>query len=266
MDMKSLLWEGPHPAVPPNMGHDLSLLWEAEDWDRFMQSVREAFPNVVFFVELKSTEERSPDRPELRIVDRFVGLEKYRTIKMLFPDPSWEPKYVRIPNKWGAMEWTLDQYWSPRIWFSGSLQEVGYQDWMGTAVEDPIAYWGTRGISTSYRRQIEREFKIQAKVLSLARKLGRRTVPIYWKSLKHFREGDGTVYRWFSTTESCFISPGTMARYRRAKTLALGLHGVGLGMYGFSRLPPEDVPDHFWGDVKKPKWVLEAIEKHRAKP
>jgi hypothetical protein len=23
------------------------------------------------------------------------------------------------------------------------------------------------------------------------------------------------------------------------------------------------VPEHFWGDVEKPKWVLEAIEKYR---
>jgi hypothetical protein len=30
-----------------------------------------------------------------------------------------------------------------------------------------------------------------------------------------------------------------------------------------SHMPPEDVPEHFWGDVKKPKWVLEAIEKYR---
>jgi hypothetical protein len=28
-------------------------------------------------------------------------------------------------------------------------------------------------------------------------------------------------------------------------------------------MPPEDVPEHFWGDVKKPKWVLEAIEQYR---
>jgi hypothetical protein len=43
----------------------------------------------------------------------------------------------------------------------------------------------------------------------------------------------------------------------------LGVDSMAGRDWTFAYLPPEDVPDHFWGEVKKPKWVLEAIEKYR---
>jgi len=266
MDMKTLLWEGPHPAVPPNMGHDLTVLWTNEDWETFMRSVRAAFPNAMFLVDLIGTQDSSAEKPELRIVDRFVGREPIRRIKLLFPDPDWRPKYIQVPNSRGKLDWMLDQYWSPRIWFMGLFEEPGSSDWMGMAEDRPVERWYSRSINTSYRRQIDREKTTQAKVLNLARKIGRRLVAVRWPSLADYFAGNGTVKKFWPQGESVFASEAVIRWYREDRYRALGLNVLRSNKAAFSCLPPEDVPDHFWGDVKKPKWVAEAVEKYRAKP
>jgi hypothetical protein len=127
----------------------------------------------------------------------------------------------------------------------------------------PVAVWPGRTIQSSFRRQFAHEVKCEAKILNLARKIGRRTVRIYWASLDHFRAGDGAVNRYLKTDLSYYVSETVLDWRRQGPMRALDLDVAKKTGVGFSRMPPEDVPEHFWGDVEKPKWVLEAIEKYR---
>jgi hypothetical protein len=182
---------------------------------------------------------------------------------MLFPDPTWEPKWIRQVARSGNLYWDFDQYWSPII-SMGSPTTRPYEDilWPRDG-NPPVMTWPSRSIQSSYRRQFEHEAKCQAKILNLARKIGRRMVSIRWESLADYRAGIGRVYRFFRSSEAHYVSDGVIDWYRQDRTRALFLNVLPqLGM-AFSYLPPEDVPEHFWGDVKKPKWVLEAIEKYR---
>jgi hypothetical protein len=266
MDVKQLLWEGPNPITPPNMGRSVSFAWCPEDWRKFELSVRAAYPNVFFYEELKSSEESSEAEPPLTRIERLDQSRVGRVICMLFPDPEWIPKLVHLPNKWDQLSWTLDQYWSPKIWMGwptvGPSRSWQAERWSedGNA---PVAVWPDRAIQSSFRRQFAHEVKCEAKILNLARKIGRRTVRIYWASLDHFRAGDGAVNRHLKTDLSYYVSETVLDWRRQGPMRALDLDVAKNTGVGFSRMPPEDVPEHFWGDVEKPKWVLEAIEKYR---
>jgi hypothetical protein len=61
MDVKPLLWEGPNPVTPPNMGRSVSFAWCLEDWRKFELSVRAAYPNV--FSTKASKTPKSPAKP-----------------------------------------------------------------------------------------------------------------------------------------------------------------------------------------------------------
>ncbi len=266
MDVKQLLWEGPNPVTPPNMGRSVSFAWCPEDWRKFELSVRVAYPNVFFYEELKNSEESGETEPPLTRIERLDQSRPDRIIRMLFPDPEWTPKLVRLPNKWGQLRWTLDQYWSPRIWMGwptvGPTRSWQAERWSedGNA---PVAVWPSRGIESSFRRQFAHEVKCEAKILNLARKIGRRTVRVCWASLDHFRAGDGTVNRYLKNDFTYYVSETVLDWRRQGPMRALNLYVTKSTGFGLSRMPPEDVPEHFWGDVQKPKWVIEAIEKYR---
>ena len=146
----------------------------------------------------------------------------------------------------------------------GSPTAESYEDrWWPRDGNPPVVVWPGRSIQSSYRRQFEHEAKCQAKILNLARKIGRRMVLLRWESLADYRAGIGRVDPYFRSSEAHYVSDGVIDWYRQDRKRALFLNVLPqLGM-AFSHMPPEDVPDHFWGDVKKPKWVLEAIEKYR---
>jgi len=219
-----------------------------------------------FYEDLKSSEESGEAEPPLTCIERLDLSRQGRSIRMLFPDPAWEPKLVRLPDKWGNHHWTFDQYWSPRIWMgwptSGPERSWQAERWSedGNA---SVAVWPGRGIQSSFRRQFTHEVKCEAKILNLARKVGRRTVRIYWASLDHFRAGDGAVSKFVRIDPSYYVSETVLDWRRQGPMRALDLDVIKSKGDAFSRMPPEDVPEHFWGDVKKPKWVLEAIEKYR---
>jgi hypothetical protein len=107
------------------MGRHVTFAWCPEDWRRFELSVRAAYPNVFFYEELKSSEESGEAEPALMHIERLDHSQPGRTIKMLFPDPAWQPKLVRRPDKWGKLHWTFDQYWSPRIWMGSPTAGPG---------------------------------------------------------------------------------------------------------------------------------------------
>jgi hypothetical protein len=263
MDLKKLMWEGPAPIVPPNMGHTVSFAWCPEDWRRFELSVRAAYPNVFFYEGLLNSEESGEAEPPLTRIERLDRSRRGRTIRMLFPHPTWEPKWIRRVDGSGNPYWAFDQYWSPIIWM-GSPTAESYEDrWWPRDGNPPVVAWPAQSIQSSYRRQFEHEATCQAKILNLARKIGRRMVKIRWESLADYRAGIGRVDPYFRSSEAHYVSDGVIDWYRQDRKRALFLNVLPqLGM-AFSRMPPEDVPDHFWGDVKKPKWVLEAIEKYR---
>jgi len=263
MDLKKLMWEGSAPIVPPNMGHTVSFAWCPEDWRRFELSVRAAYPNVFFYEALLNSEESGEAEPPMTRLERFDRSRPGRTIRMLFPDPTWEPKWIRRADGYGNLYWTFDQYWSPRIWMGPPTAEPYECTWWLRDDRPPVVAWQGRTIQSSYRRQFEHEARCQAKILNLARKIGRRMVEIRWESLADYRAGIGRVDRFFRSDRSRYASDGVIDWYRQDRKRALFLNVLPqLGM-AFSYLPPEDVPEHFWGDVKKPKWVLEAIEKYR---
>ncbi len=266
MDVTKLPWEGPTPVTPPSMGRHVTFAWCPEDWRRFELSVRAAYPNVFFYEELKSSEESGEAEPALMHIERLDHSQPGRTIKMLFPDPAWQPKLVRRPDKWGKLHWTFDQYWSPRIWM-GSPTAGPERSWQAEQWcpddELPVQVWPNRGIQSSFRRQFPQEAKCEAKILNLARKIGRRTVRIRWASLADFRAGIGTVNLNMHTDFSYYVSESVIDWYRQDRRRALDLEVTKSTGRASSRMPPEDVPEHFWGDVEKPKWVVEAIERYR---
>ena len=263
MDLKELMWEGPDPIVPPNLGHEVRFAWCPEDWRQFELSVRAAYPNVFFYEKFLRSERSGEIEPKLMRIERLDQSRPGRVIQMLFPDPAWEPKLIRGPNQYGKPEWDLDQYWSPRIWMGPPT--AGPRDnfvrWEG-AEDANLPAWPGRSIQSSYRRQFENEVTCQSKILNLARKRGRRMVIVFWKSFADYQAGIGKVpERIFP--KNYFVSEGVLDWYRQSPKHMLGVNSMAGRDWTFAYLPPEDVPDHFWGDVKKPKWVLEAIEKYR---
>ena len=116
MDLKKLTREGPDPIVPTNSGHEVRFAWCPEDWRQFELSVRAAFPNVFFCEKFLRSERSGEIEPKLARIERLDQSRPDHVIQMLFPDPAWEPKPIRGPNRYDKREWDLDQYWSPRIW------------------------------------------------------------------------------------------------------------------------------------------------------
>jgi hypothetical protein len=263
VDVKQLLWEGPTPVTPPNTGRSVSFAWCPEDWRKFELSVRTAYPNVFFYEGLKNSEESGEAEPPLIRIERLDQSRRDRKIEMCFPAPEWLPRLIRMPNKWGKLQWTFDQYWSPRIWMDAPRTEPIYDLWWHVHGEIPAHYWPGNMIQSSFRQQFEREKRIEAKIMNLARKIGRRMVHVYWGSLADFHAGIGRVYGGFGNSKSFAASEGVIDWYRQNRGATICVEFPKRSGSAFSRMPPEDVPDHFWGDVKKPKWVLEAIEKYR---
>ena len=266
MDVRQLLWEGPDPATPPNTGRHIRFGWRLEDWKQFEKSVRAAYPNVFFYEQLKNSEESGETEPPLTRIERLDQSRSDRTIRMLFPNPDWVPKLIRLPDKRGKLYWTFDQYWSPRIWF-GSPADGPDATWQSRPWHidgvSPVEVWASREIQSSFRRQFAHEVKCEAKIMRLACKIGRRMVRVRWESFADYRRGVGRVDRFFSTSASYFASDSVVEWCRRGDSRVLNLMTLNREGLALSHMPPEDVPEHFWGDVKKPKWVLEAIEKYR---
>ena len=266
MDVKRLLWEGPTPVTPPNTGRHVQFAWGLEDWREFQLSVSAAYPNVFFYEGLKNSEESGEAEPPLTPIERLDQSRRGRKIEMCFPAPEWVPRLIRTPNKWGKLHWTFDQYWSPRIWFgsptAGPSPTWQSEPWRIDGVA-PVEVWASREIQSSFRRQFAQEVKCEAKIMNLARKIGRRMVSIRWESLADYLRGIGRVDRFFPTSASYFASASAVDWYRQGGSRLFNLRTLNREGLALSHMPPEDVPDHFWGDVKKPKWVLEAIEKYR---
>jgi hypothetical protein len=263
MDVKQLLWEGPNPVTPPNMGRSVSFAWHLADWQTFELAVRTAYPNVFFYEGLKNSEESGETEPPLTRIERLDQSRSGRKIEMCFPALEWVPRLIRRPNKWGKLKWTFDQYWSPQIWVDAPRKDAKYDLWWHIDEETPAHYWPGNMIQSSFRRQFEREKKIEAKVLGFARKIGRRMVCVYWESLTNFHAGIGRVDGAFGNSKSFLASESVIDWYRQNPGTAICIEFPKRSGSAYSHMPPEDVPEHFWGDVKKPKWVLEAIERYR---
>ncbi len=263
MDVKQLLWEGPTPVTLPNMGRHVTFAWCPEDWRRFELSVRAAYPNVLFYERLKNSEESGEAEPPLTCIKRLDQSRPGRTIEMCFPAPEWVPRLIRRPNKWGKLLWTLDQYWSPQIWMGSPTLSPVEGIWPHRDGGKPVVGWLSREIQSSFRRQFTHEVKCEARILNLARKIGRRMVEIRWQSASDHQAGIGAVSRFFPMSASFYASDCVVDWYRQDRTRVLNFDPLNREGLVSSYLPPEDVPEHFWGDVKKPKWVLEAIEKYR---
>jgi len=263
MDLKKLMWEGPTPVTPPNTGRSISVAWCPEDWRKFELSVRAAYPNVFIYEGLKNSEESGEAEPSLTRIERLDQSRDGRRIEICFPATEWLPRLIRRPDKWGKFHWTFDRYWSPRIWMDPPRKEPKEDLWWHTDGEIPARYWRGNMIQSSFRRQFEHEKRIEAKVLSLVRKIGRRMVSIYWQSLADFHAGIGRVDGAFGNSKSFSASEGVIDWYRQNPGATICVQFPKRSGSAYSYMPPEDVPEHFWGDVKKPKWVVEAIEKYR---
>ncbi len=151
--------------------------------------------------------------------------------------------------------WTFARYLSPRLTFFVKTRDAFYLDtWRGQAAEAPVEAWPASHIWTSYRRELDVERRIEAKIVRIADNLSTRAVPVYWASLADFRAGRFEVNQTGFMLGSGRVSPAVLDRCRakpgRAMQLVVGVSGVALGC-----LPLEQVPDRAWGDVPKPKWA-----------
>ncbi len=257
MDFDDLRREGHEPAIVPNAGRCQTVNWTSADAQRFLESLRAAFPHI-FVHEDFSYLNRRAEKPIVRTLDRIDNPASSLCVEVLFTYPGWQPDLVRVddPDPGHSPYWTWARYVSPRLSFIVCRDDdcVWRPVWKKEGRASPIESWASTDIMTSYRRELPEERKIEAKAMRLARKLCARTVPAIWRSLEEYFSGEGRVNPggfmigdgWTvpSVIDWCRSGPNRMID---AGTFAVG-GGTGC-------LPVDLVPDIWWGDIHRPKWA-----------
>jgi|GEM_PF-3396890 len=258
-------WEGPIPPRSPDLGHNQYLFWTDEDRYRFDRMLRAEFPNILIYERLLNSESHAAEKPELRIVERLDETRLGRSLVAIFPDPAWKPELVFRGSKGvpDLLRWDFDRYWSPIITISTRRRYEEFSVWRDQPTAPKVESWAIGEIQTSYRRIYERERLIQARVLRLARKLGRNVVGVWWDTCDEFRSGRGFVTKSWMRCNLPIATPSAIEWMRAEPGRRLGM-SINFAQNGRAFFPPEDVPEHVWRDYPKPKWAVEAIAKHSA--
>lgn len=258
-------FEGPIPQTGGDAGHRVEFLWSDEDRLSFGEKLRAEFGCVFIHERILLSEQNPEPEPALRIVERLDLASRDRGTIIEFPHPSWTPKLAWIGTRAnpGNLRWTLDQYWSPVLHLMPRILPIKSTNWDGLAADNPIEFWATIDISTSYRRSVERERRIEQRAMSIAKKIGRKMVPIEWQSCQDFRANRYRIWTAAMKYESIFAGSAAIDWVRAEPHRALRLRIRNSGA-AISLLPPEDIPEEIWGDYPKPKWAQDAIAKHNA--
>ena len=175
----------------------------------------------------------------------------------MFPPPGWRPELVHIKDH-RLPHWSWKNYLSPIVTFM-PRPEPGrtsrQEDWFGDAADAPIQFWRGINISTSYRRELVLERRIQSAVLRLAASISRQLVPVLWESYADYCNRKGAAApRWLHSQRN-FASQSVIDWARAEPRREIELSVWRYGRYGVSWHAPEDVPDSWWGDAPKPKWA-----------
>ena len=254
MDIENLRREGFRPAIMPNAGVRRTLCWTREDAGRFGETLKKAFPNVLFYKPLRYRRYQ-PEQPTIEFFDRLDGLEVDTCAEAIFPYPGWKPELVW--EKWtttGQPSWDWAHYLSPIITMHiNTYDRVFKREWRDGNAEHQVETYLSCDISTSYRRQIAEESRIQAKVVRLADKMCIRTVAVVWMSYADFVAGRGKIWDK-KKVHIRHVTKNVLDRYRaapgRTLDLALGRDGWGIGY-----VPIDEIPEDWWNRKLRPKWA-----------
>ncbi|MBI3503961.1 MAG: hypothetical protein HY059_03905 [Proteobacteria bacterium] len=255
MRFEELCREGSFPAIVPNAGQRRSLCWRREDAGRLGEELKKAFPNVLFF-EMPIRCEYRPENPNIRFFDRLDDAAVDTSVTAVFPYPGWKPDLVfEKTSSTGRPFWHWAHYLSPIISFSiNSYNRVNWNDWRGAAAEQPVENYFASDITTSYRRQLPEEARIQAKVVRLSDKMCTKVVAVIWRSYADFFAGRGEIWGKKKRLGILHVTRNVLGLYRAAPGRAIDLQ-VAPGGWGIGYLPVEEIPDSWWGDIPKPKWA-----------
>ncbi len=262
-DFDDLRREGPIPAIVPNFGHRREICWTRADLGRFGDALRRAFPDAFFYEHFESGDETCP-KPSPLVPERLDDPRIVNSIHVLFPYPGWKPKLVLATYDPGRVKpyWTWSHYVSPILTINNGLRGSGALNidasapdtWIDEAADSPIETWRLSSVTTSYRRELPEERRIQARALRILERMCVRTVPVRWDTYADFQARKGRVRKSGFLAGCGWVTPAVLDWYRAAPRRAIDL---GLFMQGSadSCLPVDEVPDSWWGDVRKPKWA-----------
>jgi hypothetical protein len=257
MDFDDLRREGREPAIVPNAGRGQTVNWTSADAQRFLESLRAAFPHIFVHEDFSHLHHKA-EKPVVRTLDRIDSPAKRLRVEVLFTYPGWQPNLIRVDDHDPGYSpyWTWERYVSPRLSFSVRRDEdyVWRPVWKQEGRASPIESWASTDLMTSYRRELPEERKIEEKALRLARKVCERTVPMLWHSLEDYFTGKGRVNRGGFMVGDGWTVPSVIDWCRAApnRMIDAGTFAVGGGT---GCLPVELVPDAWWGDIPKPKWA-----------
>jgi len=249
--------EDSRPAIRPNAGHHVSTHWTDADRRLFGDKLRRKFPNVLFVEEFpRFVEGDAAYTP--RFAENLDETTPGRNVVAIFPPPAWRPDVVLTKGDMHSY-WSWKFYLSPIVSINArplpEWRRYWTHDWFGDAVDGPIRTADWIRVATSYRRELESERRIQAAVLRLAAGMGRQLVPIRWGSYADYRNRNGQVSLSWMRLERQFASQGIIDWVRAEPRREIYLSVTRTSRVGETWLPPEDVPDSWWGDVPKPKWA-----------
>jgi len=256
MDFDDLRREGPEPAIMPNAGRRQIIVWTRADAQRFVELLHDAFPNL-FLYEYFGWRDSGEETPNVRILDRVDDPTIFQRVQGFFPYPGWKPELVRVgvgvPGE--RPHWTWARYLSPSFSFNIPRDDCPWRpEWKQENRARPFETWPRSDISTSYRRRLPEEQRIEAKIMRLARKICVRTVPVQWKTTDDYYNGRGKVSLGGLRVGEGWATQATIDWYRAAPNRLLGGNTWASGG-GHGCIPVEEVPDSWWGDIPKPKWA-----------
>jgi hypothetical protein len=255
MSFEELRREGSQPAIVPNAGLRRSLCWAREDAGRFGEALKRTFPNVLFFEPLGRRADR-PEKPTIRFFERLDETAVNTEADAIFPYSDWKPDLVWEQSPYsGRWFWDWAHYLSPIISIAiNSHNRTSTNDWREAAADRPVENYFSCDITTSYRRQIPEEARIQAKAVRLADKMCIKTVAIAWLSYADFLAGRGKIWGGKKQLGILHVTQAVLDWYRAAPGRAIGLHVAPAG-WATSYLPVEDIPEDWWNGIRRPKWV-----------
>ncbi|MBL8834112.1 MAG: hypothetical protein JNL71_17100 [Rhodospirillales bacterium] len=256
MDISHLMREGEKPAIAPNAGRHRQYCWTRADWGAYGESLRQAFPNILFYEEFGHLDWLEP-KPEIRIFDRLDDPGITQPMCAFFPYPGWKPELIRVSldTPKGQRCWTWAHYLSPRLrMFVRRIDHNPKEDWRGQLRDSPVEGWFESHMWTSYRREISEERRIESKAIRLAEKLCVRAVPVHWKSAEDFLAGRFRVSSAGLMLGDGRVSPRVIDWYWQSPNRAFELF-VDIAGRANGSLPVEAVPDSAWGDIRRPKWA-----------
>jgi hypothetical protein len=258
MDIEDLMREGPTPAIGPDAGHRRRIVWTIDDAQQFVELLRAEFPNVFLYEDFGWRASR-PEMPQVRIVERVDDIRTIHEINAILPYRDWKPDLVQVESSrpGGPPRWVWARYVSPQISFHLPCDPVHRPDWheAGRSRVRPFEAWVGEDLMTSYRRELPEEKRALDRIIGIARKLCVLAVPVAWESEAAYLGGNGRVLgRPKMPLRSRWATPATIKWCRAAADRVLdGTAWASGGAYGY--LPPELVPDSWWGDIAKPKWA-----------